>query len=78
MFFAIVILCNVIACFIKTKGVRINKANINICSFKGVKRNSARHQAQVTDMKTMEIVLIDHVNDDEDDFNDNIKDDDIQ
>ena len=58
------------------KGVRINKANINIRSFKGVKRNSARHQAQVTDMKTMEIVLIDHVNDDEDDFNDNIKDDD--
>ena len=40
------------------KGVRINKANINIRSFKGVKRNSARHQAQVTDMKTMEIVLI--------------------
>ena len=62
----------------KPKGARINKANINIYSFKGVKRNSARHQAQVTDMKTMEIVLIDHVNDDEDDFNDNIKDDDIQ
>ena len=42
----------------KPKGARINKANINIYSFKGVKRNSARHQAQVTDMKTMEIVLI--------------------
>ena len=42
----------------KPKGARINKANINIYSFKGVKRNSARHQAQVTDMKTMDIVLI--------------------